>query len=137
MFPPEEHSQVRASIAGALRAIVAQRLLPAIGGGVVPAIELVTGVLPLAVLIRDDKLFQLPNLMQRGRAFGMIRFDESLAELVRARRISEETALQVAEAKAMLTTQLRGAPAPAPAATPGPGLKGRLGGLFGKKEGDA
>ncbi|HEY0250850.1 MAG TPA: ATPase, T2SS/T4P/T4SS family, partial [Kofleriaceae bacterium] len=53
MFPPEEHSQVRASIAGALRAIVAQRLIPAVGGGVVPAIELVTGVLPLAVLIRD------------------------------------------------------------------------------------
>ena len=61
---------MRASIAGALRAIVAQRLIPKIGGGVVPAIELVTGVLPLAVLIRDDKLFQLPNLMQRGHALG-------------------------------------------------------------------
>ena len=45
-------------------------MIPKIGGGVVPAIELVTGVLPLAVLIRDDKLFQLPNLMQRGHAFG-------------------------------------------------------------------
>ena len=132
MFPPEEHSQVRASIAGALRAIVAQRLLPAIGGGVVPAIELVTGVLPLAVLIRDDKLFQLPNLMQRGRSFGMIRFDESLVELVRAGKITEETALQFAEAKTAFATQLRG-PAPAPAAAP----KGRLGGLFGKKDGDA
>jgi twitching motility protein PilT len=132
MFPPEEHSQVRASIAGALRAIVAQRLLPAIGGGVVPAIELVTGVLPLAVLIRDDKLFQLPNLMQRGRAFGMIRFDESLLELARAGKISEDTAMQFAEAKAALATQLRGAPAPAAAAP-----KGRFGGLFGKKEGDA
>ena len=50
-------------------------------------------MLPLAVLIRDDKLFQLPNLMQRGRAFGMIRFDDSLAELVRAGRITEETAI--------------------------------------------
>jgi twitching motility protein PilT len=93
MFPPEDHSQVRASIAGALRAIVAQRLLPGVEGGVVPAIELVTGVVPLAALIRDDKLYQLPNLMQRGRSFGMIRFDESLAELVRAGKISEDTAL--------------------------------------------
>jgi len=132
MFPPEEHSQVRASIAGALRAIVAQRLLPAIGGGVAPAIELVTGVLPLAVLIREDKLFQLPNLLQRGRSFGMIRFDESLAELVKAGKISEDTAMSVADAKANLVTQLRG---PAPAAAPAP--KGRLGGLFGKKDGDA
>ncbi|MEP6865270.1 MAG: PilT/PilU family type 4a pilus ATPase [Deltaproteobacteria bacterium] len=132
MFPPEEHSQVRASIAGALRAIVAQRLLPAIGGGVVPAIELVTGVLPLAVLIREDKLFQLPNLLQRGRSFGMIRFDESLGELVKAGRITEETALSVADAKAALATQLKG-PAPVAAAAP----KSRLGGLFGKKDGDA
>jgi twitching motility protein PilT len=87
VFPAEEQQQVRASVAGALRAIVAQRLLPAIGGGVVPAIELVTGVLPLAVLIRDDKLFQLPNLMQRGKAYGMIRLEDSIAELVRIGKV--------------------------------------------------
>jgi twitching motility protein PilT len=87
VFPAEEQQQVRASVAGALRAIVAQRLLPALGGGVVPAIELVTGVLPLAVLIRDDKLFQLPNLMQRGKAYGMIKLEDSIAELQRAGKI--------------------------------------------------
>ena len=129
MFPPEEHSQVRASIAGALRAIVAQRLVPAIGGGVVPAIELVTGVLPLAVLIRDDKLFQLPNLMQRGRSFGMIRFDESLAELVKTGKITEEVAMQFAETKSTLAQSLKG-PAPVAAAA----AKGRFGNLFGKKD---
>ncbi len=135
MFPPEDHSQVRASIAGALRAIVAQRLLPAIAGGVVPAIELVTGVLPLANLIRDDKLYQLPNLMQRGRAFGMIRFDESLAELVRTGKITEDVALGAAEAKKELALQLRGAPPPA--AAPQAGVRGKLGALFGKKDQDA
>lgn len=107
MFPPEDHSQVRASIAGALRAIVAQRLLPGITGGVVPAIELVTGVLPLAALIRDDKLYQLPNLMQRGRSFGMIRFDESLIELARAGKISEDTALAVAHDRKDLAARLK------------------------------
>jgi twitching motility protein PilT len=107
MFPPDEHPQVRASIAGALRAIVAQRLLPSRDGKVAAAIELVTGVLPLAVLIRDDKLFQLPNLMQRGRAFGMIRFDDSLAELVRAGRITEETAMSVASSKSELANALK------------------------------
>ncbi len=133
MFPPEEHSQVRASIAGALRAIVAQRLLPRRGGGIVPAIELVTGVLPLAVLIRDDKLFQLPSLMQRGRAFGMIRFDESLLEHVRTGRIDEETALAVAESKKDLAANLRaGAPA---AQQPAPPKTSQLWG-FGKKGGD-
>jgi twitching motility protein PilT len=121
-----------------LRAVVAQRLVPAIGGGVVPAIELVTGVLPLAVLIRDDKLYQLPNLMQRGRAFGMIRFDESLAELVRTGKITEDTAMEHAEAKNQMAGQIKGpAPAPTPPSATG-GVKGRLGALFGgKKDGDA
>ena len=100
MFPPDEQSQARASIAGALRAIVAQRLLPAkYDDGVVPVVELVTSVLPLAVMIRDNKMFQLPNLMQRGRSLGMIRFEESLAELVRIGRITEEVARPFLETK--------------------------------------
>jgi twitching motility protein PilT len=107
MFPPDEHTQVRASIAGALRAIVAQRLLPSRDGKIAAAVELVTGVLPLAVLIRDDKLYQLPNLMQRGKAFGMIRFDDSLLELVRTGKITEETALACASNKAELQAALK------------------------------
>ncbi len=130
MFPPEDHSQVRASIAGALRAVVAQRLVPAINGGVLPAIELVTGVLALATLIRDDKLYQLPNLMQRGRAFGMIRFDESLLELVRANKITEDTALAFADSKKDLQHLLHPQQQAAPVATAMP-KKGGLGGLFG------
>ena len=108
MFPPDDQSQVRASLAGALRAIVAQRLVPTKDGKVAPAIELLTGVLPLAVLIRDNKLFQLPNLMQRGRSLGMIRLDESLIDLVKRGKISEETALANADSKKEMTIALRG-----------------------------
>jgi twitching motility protein PilT len=108
MFPPDDQSQVRASIAGALRAIVAQRLLPsAQGDGVVAAVELLTGVLPLANMIRDDKLFQLPSLMQRGRAFGMIRLDDSLAELVRANKLTTEAALAASDNRKELATRLQ------------------------------
>jgi twitching motility protein PilT len=126
MFPPDEQPQVRSSVAGSLRAIIAQRLLPTINeDGVVAAIELVTGVLPLASLIRDNKLFQLPNLMQRGRAFGMIRLDESLLELARAQRISEATALAHADSRKELAAAL--APAPATSAPQPRGLFGRKG----------
>lgn len=108
MFPPDDQSQVRASIAGALRAIVSQRLLPSTGGdNVIAAVELVTGVLPLANLIRDDKLFQLPSLMQRGKAFGMIRLDDSLTELVRANKITTETALGASDNRKELATRLQ------------------------------
>jgi twitching motility protein PilT len=97
MFPPDDQSQVRASIAGALRAIVSQRLLPrADGQGVVAAIELVTGVLALA------------NMIQRGKAFGMIRLDDTLVELVRAGRITAEAAVAASENKKELASTLRG-----------------------------
>ena len=131
MFPPDDQSQVRASIAGALRAIVSQRLLPSANGkGVVAAVELLTGCLPLSQMIRDDKLYQLPNLMQRGRAFGMMRFDDSLTELVKAGRITIETAVGATENKRELATTLRGG-APGPAAAPPPAAAKKGFGLFG------
>ncbi|MBP9087291.1 MAG: PilT/PilU family type 4a pilus ATPase [Kofleriaceae bacterium] len=145
MFPPDDQSQVRASLAGALRFIVAQRLLPNIeNNGVVPVIELLTGVLPVAVLIRDNKLFQLPNVQQRGRSLGMIRFDDSLIELARAGRISEEVAVRAAESKKEMLLALNPAAAAVAAAAP-PGvpnsaakgmdnIKSKIGGLFGKKD---
>src|SRR5439155_8970317 len=57
MFPADDQVQVRASISGTLRAVIAQRLLPnAAQDGMVVAIELVTGVLPLATVSRDTKM---------------------------------------------------------------------------------
>jgi twitching motility protein PilT len=133
MFPPDDQTQVRVSLAAALRFIVAQRLLPKRGGaGVVPAVELLTGVLPLAALIRDNKLFQLPNLQQRGRAFGMIRFDDSILELVRSGVIDEDVAIAAAENKREMHAVLH-PPEPAvapPAQKPWDDAKQRLGGLF-------
>jgi twitching motility protein PilT len=145
MFPPDDQAQVRASLAGALRFIVAQRLLPNLAGdGVVPAVELLTGVLPVAALIRDNKLFQLPNVQQRGRAFGMIRFDDSILELARSGRISEDVAVRTAEGKKEMLAALNPAAAAAaaavaapPVASTGKGLdniKSKFGGMFGKKD---
>jgi len=141
MFPPDDQSQVRASIAGALRAIVSQRLLPrADGQGVVAAIELVTGVLALANMIRDDKLFQLPSLLQRGKAFGMIRLDDTLVELVRIGRITADTAIAASENKREIATTLRGGgtqaiPKIADEAV-NPGKTSRIASFFGGKKAD-
>jgi twitching motility protein PilT len=133
MFPPADQAQVRSSIAGALRAIVAQRLIPASdGSAMVAAVELLTGCLPLSAMIRDDKLYQLPNLMQRGRILGMIRLDDSLAELVRAGKISSDAALAATENRKELAAALKLAAPAAPVATQ-PIPRGGLGGLFGKK----
>jgi twitching motility protein PilT len=115
MFPPADQSQVRASLGAALKAIVAQRLLPdAQGTGVVAAVELLIGMLALSNMIRDNKLFQLPNLMQRGRSYGMIRLDDSLLELVRAGKLTEEVAARHADSKKELIAALHPAPPPEP-----------------------
>ena len=146
MFPADEQQQVRSSLAAALKFVLAQRLLAtADGQGVVAAVELLTGVLPLAALIRDNKLFQVASLQQRGRAFGMIRMDDSLAELVRSGRVPEEVAMRASENKRELANLLHpgaaAAAAAASAAAANPagkgiaGLQSRLGGLFKKGEG--
>ena len=98
MFPPDDQSQVRATLAGVLKFVVSQRLVPREDGdGRVVAVELLTGGMALWTLIRDDKLFQLPSLLQRGRAFGMIRIEDSLNELLSAGTISMETAKMFAD----------------------------------------
>jgi twitching motility protein PilT len=140
LFPPEDQQQVRITLAGALKFVLAQRLLPnAAGDGFVAAVELLTGVPPLWALIRDNKLFQLPSLQQRGRAYGMIRLDDSLMDLVRAKKITEETALSFAENKKDFSALLRAGnqpPAAAPPVTSAPrlgDLASRARGLFGGK----
>jgi twitching motility protein PilT len=98
MFPPDDQSQVRATLAGALKLVLSQRLLRRRDGkGLVAAYELITGNIPLWALIRDKKLFQLPSLMQRGRNYGMIQLEDSLKELLRNGVIAEQEASLYAE----------------------------------------
>ncbi|MCB9712542.1 MAG: PilT/PilU family type 4a pilus ATPase [Myxococcales bacterium] len=132
MFPPDDQAQVRATLAGALKIVVSQRLVPrADGRALAAAAELITGNVPLWSLIRDDKLFQLPSLLQRGRAFGMIRIEESLAALVRAGVISEEVARQHADDPQGLAAALA-RPADAPAEPVPSSWRGGLRSFFDK-----
>lgn len=98
MFPPEDQAQVRSTLAGALKMVISQRLVPnKQRTRMVAAAELITGNVPLWSLIRDNKLFQLPSLLQRGRNYGMIRAEDSLNELLAAGIIDEDTARRHAD----------------------------------------
>ena len=134
LFPPGEQPQVRLTLAGGLKLIVAQRLVPrADGTGVVAAVEVLPGIVPLWNLIREQKTYQIASLQQRGRGLGIIRLDESLLELVRAGTITREAALAVAENPTELEATIDGRPTgvenqgqlPA-AAEPRPKLPGNL-----------
>ncbi len=114
LFPPADQPQVRLALAGGLHLIVSQRLLPAASGsGMVAAVELLPGSVALWSLIRDNKTYQIPSLQQRGKAFGIVRLDDSLAELVRAGRVTRAAALSVAENPDELDAVLSGKRAPA------------------------
>jgi len=133
MFPPDDQSQVRATLAGVLKFVVSQRLVPRKDGdGRVVAVELLTGGMALWTLIRDDKLYQLPSLLQRGRAFGMIRIEDSLNQLVSSGAISTETAKAFADDPRVIGPTPQQAAARA-IARPDSGRKGTKRNLFSKK----
>ena len=99
-FGPSEREQARVMLAESLRAILSQRLLPrADGPGRVPAFELMMVNTAVSSLIREDKTFQLPSVMQTGKAAGMVTLDDSIAELLQQRVISVETARRFAVRK--------------------------------------
>lgn len=112
VFPPKEQKQIRAMLAGSLRAIVSQRLLPRLGGGRrVPAYEILRVTPAVATLIRDARTNQLPSVLQTGRRLGMIDFDTRLEELLAGGRIDAATAARHAKNPARFPV-----PAAAPAA---------------------
>ncbi|MFT3770026.1 MAG: PilT/PilU family type 4a pilus ATPase [Minicystis sp.] len=99
LFPPADQPQVRMTLAGGLRLVVSQRLLPDVDGRrMVAAAEVLPGMVPLWNLIRDGRTYQIPSLQQRGKGYGVIRLDDSLMDLVRAGRTTAAAAIAVAEA---------------------------------------
>jgi twitching motility protein PilT len=112
LFPPADQPQVRLTLASGLRLIVGQRLVPSPDRSRIhAAIELLPGSVPLSAIIRDNKTFQIPSLQQRGKGVGILRLDESLADLVRTQRVTMEDARAAAEAPAELEALVRGKPA--------------------------
>ena len=79
-FPAQEKDPVRSQLAGSLRAVLAQRLLPDLQGGRVALYELLVNTAAAANLIREGKTWQLPGIIQTGQQAGMQNFDQSLAE---------------------------------------------------------
>jgi twitching motility protein PilT len=84
---------VRVALAESLKFVIAQRLLPIDGTrDRIACFEVLKGTMSVANLIRDEKTYQLVSAMQMGKLQGMQTFDDALRELVRAGRISAESA---------------------------------------------
>ncbi len=126
VFPPQQIPQIRAMVSESLRGVVSQQLLPrADGKGRIDALEILVATPAIANLIREDRTFQIPSLMQIGQRQGMRLMDYSLAELVLAGKVAIRDAyLRVDDARefdkilASLRAHQQPAPPEAPAGVP-------------------
>ena len=106
-FPPEQQQQVRAQLSGSLLGVVSQRLIPRIKGGLIPATEIMMCTPAVANLIRENKIHELPLVIQTSAEKGMISLNRSLAGLVKQREISLENALNYSLSPTELKTLIR------------------------------
>jgi twitching motility protein PilT len=97
MFPPHQQQQARLSFASVLRGVISQRLLPrADGKGMVPALELMVNTERIREMIEEPtRTREIKTAIQEGlHPYGMMTFDQSLAELVKQRLVTYEEAVK-------------------------------------------
>ncbi len=93
VFPPSQQPQIRAMVAGSLRGIICQRLLPAVDGGLIVACELLLNNLAVGNLVREGKAHALRAVLETGSKQGMCMMDNYIMSLWQQGRISQDTAL--------------------------------------------
>ncbi|MBI4260957.1 MAG: PilT/PilU family type 4a pilus ATPase [Actinobacteria bacterium] len=94
-FPPYQQNQVRVTLAGALRGIVCQRLVPALRGGRIPCVEVLVNTGRVAERIVDPALTaEIHDVMAEGTYYGMRTFDQALLELVVSGAVGVDEAVE-------------------------------------------
>ena len=102
VFPENQQAQVRMQLASTIAGIISMRLLPQIGGGRLPAIEVLLSNGAVRTSIREGKSHLIDNIIQTSGEEGMILMDASLAYLVKAGKV----AIDVARAYSMRPKEL-------------------------------
>jgi twitching motility protein PilT len=106
-YPSAEQNQIRAMLSESLKAVITQRLVvKQDGSGRALALEILLGSLPVTNLIRDNKVFQIPSLMQMGKTSGMRIMDDSLVDLFKNNIIAAKEVLANANDRKRVTLQI-------------------------------
>ena len=96
-FPPYQQTQTRVGLAGSLVGVIVQRLLPRVGGGRAPAIELMISNGRIRDCIADaEKTHEIRDIVEQSSYYGMQTFDQSLIQLYREGLVSLEDAKDAA-----------------------------------------
>jgi twitching motility protein PilT len=106
-FPGAQQSQVRSMLANCLKGVICQRLFPRVDeAGMVPATEILVTSPAVRNCIRENRVFEIPSIIETNRALGMMLFDESLKRLYFSGMISREDAVANARAPDQLERAL-------------------------------
>lgn len=96
VFPAHQQPQIRSQLSNILMAICAQRLVPAIGGGRIPAAEIMVSNNAVRSLIREGKTHQLDTVIQTGADQGMQTMDRTLVKMIQSGLITYDNAREYA-----------------------------------------
>ncbi len=107
-FRPDEREQVRRQLAGTLKAVVCQRMVTTVTGGVTPALEILINTPTVRKMLEENRLEKLGAAIETSRDDGMQNFNQAMYDLVKARRISEAEALAKASNPQALDMMFKG-----------------------------
>ena len=94
-FPPFQQQQIRVTLSGALRGVLCQRLLPRVGGGRVPVMEICINTGRVAERILDaNRTQEIEEVVAEGAFYGMQTFDQALVGLVKSGTVAAKDALE-------------------------------------------
>ncbi len=91
-FPPAKQQQIRSVLAGVLRGVISQRLLPRQGGGRVAAVEVMVSNARIADLIREERTDEISDAVAEGSFFDMQTFQQALIDHVLDGRVERDVA---------------------------------------------
>lgn len=92
VFPENQQRQIRVQLSTILEGVISQRLVPSIGGGRVPVVEVMLATPAVRTVVREGKTHQLDNIISTSVELGMVSLDRALAQAVRANLIEEKIA---------------------------------------------
>src|SRR5712692_8685898 len=95
-FPPEKQAVIRSIMAGVLRGVISQRLLPRVDGGRIAAVEVMVTNTRIADLIRENQPEAITDAIEEGSFFDMQSFSKALIDLVVSGKVDQEVAANAA-----------------------------------------
>lgn len=99
VFPAHQQNQIRSQLANVLVGVVSQRLIPKIGGGRVPAVEMMIKNSAIENLIRENKSYQIDSVIETSLKEGMVSLDRALSDLVQRGVVDVNDAFHYAKNK--------------------------------------